>query len=244
MTRRACGLVVIVGLLGGAAAVAHAGPGGFTFTPPPGWIDVSRGAPEAQRQRAPGALQAQANNPDIAFFAVEPDAGDDGFVENMNAVVQTGKPALLATPAGLAEMEKTLQAELAKQGLTYRALKTEVVKVAGVTSGRLVGELKAPNGAVDLVQYAIPGDHAMATLTFTTAPANLARNEALFEAAAQATRGAVEPRRGSLLLGAILGGAIIGGIVAGIVVLVVMLAKRKRTAVAPAAAPPPGSGPG
>ena len=54
-----------LGLLLGAVAAAGAetGAGGFTFSPPPGWIDISRGAPEAQRQKAPPALLAQADNP-------------------------------------------------------------------------------------------------------------------------------------------------------------------------------------
>jgi hypothetical protein len=231
---------VIVGLVLGAGAVAHAGPGGFTFTPPPGWIDVSRGAPEAQRQKAPAALLAQADNPAIAYFAVEPEVGGDGFYENMNAVVETGKRALLATPQGLAEMEKGLQAELAKQGLKYRALKTDVVKVAGVTSGRLVGELQAPNGAVILIQYAIPGDHAMATVTFTTAPANRERNEPIFEAAVQATRGVVEP---STIASSTMSGALIGGVAGAVGAMTAVLLKRKKKA-APPAAPAPGSGPG
>ena len=32
----------LIGMLLGAAAVAAAGPGGFVFTPPPGWTDVSK----------------------------------------------------------------------------------------------------------------------------------------------------------------------------------------------------------
>jgi hypothetical protein len=211
MSRRARRVdAVLVGLLLGAAAVAHAGPGGFTFTPPPGWIDLSRGAPEAQRQKAPAALLAQANSPATAFFAIEPDGGGERFFAKMNAVVETGKRPPLATPAGLAEAERALQAQFAKQGLTYRALKTEVVKVAGVTSGRLFGEVQGPaGGAIDLIQYAIPGDNAMAMVTFTTTPANLAHNEPIFEAAAQAIRGAVEPHPGSLIAGTSVGGALV-----------------------------------
>src|SRR5689334_2369083 len=117
---------VISGLLLGTAGTAVAGAGGFVFAPPAGWIDISRDAPEAQRQKAPPALLEQANNGQMAYVAFEPDSADDGFVENMNAVVQTGKHPLLATPAGLAEMEKGLEGEIAKRGMTYRPLKIEV----------------------------------------------------------------------------------------------------------------------
>src|SRR5687767_8677696 len=101
--------VVSLGLLLGATTLAGAqaaGTGGFTFSPPPGWIDISRGAPEAQRQKAPPALLAQADNPGMAFVAFDPASADDGFVENMNAVVETGKRPPLMTPAGLDELTK------------------------------------------------------------------------------------------------------------------------------------------
>jgi hypothetical protein len=232
---------VTVALMLGASAVAHAGPGGFTFTPPPGWIDVSRGAPEAQRQKVPAALLARADNPGMAFYAVGPSAGD-GFFENMNAIVETGKRAPLATPEGLAEMEKGLQAEFAKKGVTYRGVKAEVVKVAGVTSGRLVGEAQTANGLINLIQYAIPGDNALAMVTFTSPHAKLVQNEPIFDAAVQSTRGAVEPHRGSLIAGTAIGGALVGGIAGGIGALIAVLAKRRRKTAAAAAGP--GSGPG
>jgi hypothetical protein len=236
--------MVVVWLLLGASAVAGAapGPGGFTFSPPPGWIDISRGAPEAQRQNAPPGLLAQADNPSMSFVAYEPGSEEDGFIENMNAVVETGKRPPLMTPAGLVELEKVLESELGKQGLTYRSLKMEVVKIGGVTAGRLLGELKLPSGAVNLVQFAMPGDNAHTTLTFTTTPDKLAHYEPMFDAAAQATRGLVEPRSSSIGDSA-LRGALIGGIAGGIGALIAGLVKRRKRAAA-AAARPPVSGPG
>lgn len=237
-------VVVSLGLLlaAGGAAGAETGAGGFTFSPPPGWIDISRGAPEAQRQQAPPALVAQADNPGMAFVAFDPASGDDGFVENMNAVVETGKRPPLATPEGLVELEKMLETELGKQGMTYRSLKMEVVKVGGVTAGRLVGEMKVPNGLVNLVQFAIPGKQSHATLTFTTTPDKLAHYEPIFDAAAQATLGAVEPRAGSSIKDSAIRGAIIGGIAGGIGALIAGMMKRRRRAAE--ASRPPASGPG
>jgi len=228
----ACTTVAVsLGILLGSVAVAGAesGTGGFTFSPPPGWIDISRGAPEAQRQKAPPALLAQADNPSMAFVAYDPTSGDDGFLENMNAVVETGKRPPLMTQAGLAELVKMLEGELGKQGLTYRSLKMEVVKIGGVTAGRLVGELKLPSGIVNLVQFAIPGERAHATVTFTTTPDKLAHNEPIFDAAAQATRGAVEPRSSSIAAMAVTG-AIVGGIAGCIAALILGLIKRRKRA--------------
>ena len=193
------GVALGLGLAARAVAGDGTAPGGFTFSPPPGWVDVSRGAPEAQRQKAPPALLAQADK--LAFVAFEPGSEGDGFVENMNAVVQTGKRAPLPTAEGLGEVQTGLTAQFKQQGMTYTPKKLEVVKVAGVTSGRMVGEIKGPMGAIADVIYLIPGKMAYATVTFTTAPDKLAHYESIFEAAAQATRGAVEPPSASQRLG-------------------------------------------
>ena len=222
------GLILGLWLAAGGIAVAEPDNGGFTFSPPAGWIDISRGAPEAQRQKASPALLAMADNPRMPFVAFEPDSDADGFVENVNAVVQTGKRPPLATPAMLAELVKAVEGQLAAQGMTYRSLKQELVKIGGVTAGRLVGELTAPNGHVSLVQYAIPGARAHAMLTFTTVPEKLSHYEPIFEAAAQATRGVVDPSASSSeKLGSFVG-MIVGGLVGGIVTLIAARARRKR----------------
>ena len=233
--------LIAVALLSVGGAAAQADAGGFTFTPPPGWIDVSRGAPEAQRQKAPAELRAQADNPAIAYLAVDLAHADDGFAENMNAVVQTGARPPVPTREGLAEMVKTVQAQAAQQHAEYRSSKMEVVKVAGVTSGRFVGEVRAASGlSTSLVQYVIPGERAFAALTFITTPQKLAEYEPIFEASAQATRGAVEPRPGPQLLGAAIG--IVAGIAAaaiGSMFAIREKARRKAQASTAGAAPGP-----
>jgi hypothetical protein len=247
MTRRARRsggwAIALVPLL--ASANASAGPGGFTFTPPPGWVDVSRGAPEAQRRKAPPALRAQADNPIITFLAMDPEHWDDGFIENMNVVVQTGKNALPSTPEVLAEVAKAAAAEAAKAGLTYRTTKVEVTKVAGVNVGRLTADLTGPGVAAKQVQYMIPGDRSEAMLTYTAAPDSFARYAPLFEASAQATLGAVEPPTRSMVDSARLGG-IAGAIGGALGALLVVRSKRRRQLQRrqQQAPPAPGSGPG
>jgi hypothetical protein len=234
--RTAGGLAI--GLLMLAAGRASAGPGGFTFTPPTGWVDISRGAPEAQRQKAPPALRAQADNPTITYLAMDPEHWDDGFVENMNVVVQTGKRALPATREVLAEVVKAAEAEAKKGNLEYHATKIEVVKVGGVNAGRIEVDMTAPGVESKMVQYMIPGDKSQAMLTYTTTPANFAQYAPLFDASAQATLGAVEAPSSSALgsgqIGAIAGG--IGGAVGGL--LVARARRRKQQEAARAAAPP------
>jgi hypothetical protein len=225
-------------LLVGGAAAAEPAPGGFAFSTPPGWIDVSRGAPEALRSKAPPSVLALSNDPGTAFVAYEPGSDDDGFIENVNAIVRTGERPPLATPAVLNALEKGIKTGAAAQGLTYRSLETDVVKVAGVTAGRLVGELNGPSGAVISVLYAIPGQRAHAMLTFTTTPDKLAHYRPIFDATAQATLGAVEPiDQASYSLGTLVG-IIIGGLAGGLGARAALRAKRKRQAGAPSPSPP------
>ena len=213
-------------------AAAEPGPGGFTFSLPPGWIDISRGVPEAQRRNAPPILLQQADSGQMAFVAYEPNSADDGFIENMNAVVQTGQRPPRMTNETLAEMQKALEAVVAKNGLTYRSLKAEIVKVAGVTAGRMVGEVNPPTGKVNLIQYAIPGKKSHAMLTFTTTPDKLAHFEPIFDATAQATKGAVDAdAQASENLGMLVG-AIAGGIGGAIGAGYFQRARKKRKAAA------------
>ena len=230
-----------IGLLVLAAGSASAGPGGFTFTPPTGWVDISRGAPEAQRQKAPPALRAQADNPSITFLAMDPEHWDDGFVENMNAVVQTGKGALPATPEVLAEVAKAAEAEAAKAGLKYHATKMEIVKLGAVNAGRVEAEMTAPGVVSKMVQYMIPGNKSQAMLTYTTTADHFARYVPLFDASAQATLGAVEAPTSSMLGSAQIG-AIAGAIGGAVGALLVLRSKRRRllqAQAARAATPPP-----
>jgi len=67
----------------------------------------------------------------------------------------------------------------------------------------------------------------------TTTPDKLAHYAPIFEAAAQATRGAVEPQSSSMAAGA-LSGAVIGGIAGAVGAFLAVRAKRKRQAAAPA----------
>jgi hypothetical protein len=229
---RAWSIGLVLGLTLGVAssAAAEPGTGGFTFSPPPGWIDVSRGAPEAQRKNAPPTILKQADSGQMAFVAYEPNSADDGFIENVNAVVDSGKRPPRVTREGLAELEKALEAGIAQSGLTYRSLKVEVVKVAGVTAGRLVGEVNPPSGKVTLVQYGIPGERSWVTLTFSTTPDKLSHYEPIFEAAAQATRGAVDADdQASESLGK-LAGVIAGGLGGAIGAMYFRRSRRKRAA--------------
>jgi hypothetical protein len=228
----------VIALLLAARAAVGAGPGGFTFTPPPGWVDVSRGAPEAQRAQAPPALRAQADDPMYSYVAMDPTRVGSDFVDNMNVVVRTGARPPLYTPESLAEVVKGMEDETKKHGFSVHATRVEVVKVAGVTAGRVVADLQAPGITTKLVQYGIPGDMSHATLTYSTSPESFARNEPLFEASAQATLGAVEASSSSMGTSARIG-AIAGAVGGAVGALLAARMKRRKQLQQVQRQPPP-----
>ena len=64
----------------------------------------------------------------------------------------------------------------------------------GVTVGRLVDEASSDDGkTVARVIFLIPGEDEHAVLTYATGPDELARYEKLFDEAARATKGMVQP---------------------------------------------------
>lgn len=64
----------------------------------------------------------------------------------------------------------------------------------GVTVGRITDEATADDGkTVGRVIFLIPGEDEHAVLTYATAPAELARYEKIFDDAARATKGMVQP---------------------------------------------------
>src|SRR5688500_15961657 len=107
-------LLAAVVLVGGS--LAWASEGGFGFSVPPGWVNLSSDAPESEHKKAPPAMLEQVKAGRHAFFAADLAHGDDGFLENVNAVVQPGSSAV--TQSVLDEFEPAMQAELKKQGVS------------------------------------------------------------------------------------------------------------------------------
>lgn len=201
--------------------------GGFTFQTPPGWVDLSPDAPEAERNKAPAALLEQVKSSGHAFFAADLAHADDGFMENVNAIVQPGSSPV--TAALLDDVELRMRAEIGKQGMSYRVLEKSLVTVAGATAGRVVGELTMQGRVVKQIQYLLPGREHHAILTFSTTPESFAEYQPRFDAAGQATRGTVEPKSRWAKIGArAVRGAIIGGLLGGLAALVMALRKRMK----------------
>jgi hypothetical protein len=206
------------------------GAASFKFHLPDGWVDLSPGAPEANFAQLPPSLAQQIKSSPRAFYGTDVAQGADGFMANVNVQVEPG--AVLVTPALLAEISSAMDEEIKKQGAqSYRLLESGLVKVGGVTSGRYVGELGMGGQIVKQVGYIIPGHEQHAILTYSTTPADFERYRPIFDAAAQATLGAEEPRDfGQRVFRSAGPGALWGGLAGGLVVLLWGSSRKKRRA--------------
>lgn len=208
--------------------LVQAAPGGFTFATPPGWLNISPDAPESERQNVHPESLRVAQSGQYAFYAVE--NGNGGA--NINAIVQTGKQPPRITLAVLDGLEKGALAGAQGLGMTFRIIRKDLVKIGGVTAGRLLSELRGTQGEGDfrVLQYVIPGEMAVATLTFTAPADAFATYERTFEDTAQAMRGAREPS-GGVPWGVIAGAAAAGAMGAS----AAARAKKKQATPPPAA---------
>jgi hypothetical protein len=201
----------------------------FQFQVPPGWVDLSPGAPQENFSRLPPQVVKQIREGNFAFYAADIDHATDGFMENVNASVDHGTEPV--TQKLVDEMAAHMGDEVAKQApdVKLTVLEKNVVDLRGVPAGRLVIEL---SGAMRTkqVQYLLPGVDGHAVLTYSTTPEDFARYQPIFDAAAIATGGVAEPPSSLSKIGrSAWRGALIGGLVALVMIVAGLLAKRRKT---------------
>jgi hypothetical protein len=202
-------------------APAHA----FKFAVPPGWTDLSPGAPADNWKGVPPELAQQVRAGSFAFYAADVAGSNDGFMENVNATVLPGRAKV--TMQVLDQIAADLGAEVSRQlpGVQLQVLEKKLVEIHGVTCGRLVGLMQGAGTRAKQVQYLLPGPTEAAMVTYSTTPEKFAHYEPIFDAAAAATGGLGEGRS---IGDSALRGAIFGGVSAAIAVTLLGLLKMRR----------------
>jgi hypothetical protein len=185
--------LVALALVGFFTAPAHAlVKTRFQFATPPGWTNLSPGAPPSPGlEKVPPALIAQAHSGQFAFFAADLDGAADGFMENVNVIIQGGGAKI--TDEFLHEVGRSISEEAKKAGTDYRVLEMSLSKIGDVTVGRYVGELVLGDRTVKQVGYLLPGHDEHAIATYSTTPADVPRYAPIFDKAALATVGVEDP---------------------------------------------------
>jgi hypothetical protein len=210
-------VAMVAALVGGAALAA---PSPFAFEVPPGWRDLTPGVPESNYTGVPAEVTAQIKKTAPLFFAADVSDLQGRFMTNVRATLVPGSGVV--TDDSLAGYVRDLKAA----GARFDDTDMELDDWNGVTVGKITGELTIGDSTIAQVVYVIPGPESRVFLTYSTMPAELARYAPVFDAAARATRGAVQPvsfleRRG--VRGTLL--AFIGAVIA---LVVIRRAKNRR----------------
>lgn len=227
--RRVMATKTMVLVVAAACWCAPAAAEAFTFRVPPGWVDLSPGAPDANFEGLPPALVSSARSGTYAAVAIDL-RPTDGDPANFNAVVRPG--AQRVTEEAVAYFADGLPRELTRVNplATSRALEHRVVTVGDVHFGRVVMETSVVlGGAMRQLVYVIPGEGQTAVVTYSCPPAQYERYEPIFDAAARATLGAVEPSAPESALERILRRGAVGGILGALGGVVVWLSKKGRS---------------
>ena len=207
---------------------------GFTFKVPDGWTDLSPGAPAANFEGLAPAIMREVKSGKYAAYAMDLAHADDGFAENFNAIVDPGSEPI--TEKLLDAVANGMSGEIAKQaGGSAEVRERSLVTVAGVRAGRLVADIHL--GAINTraMMYILPGKDEHAVVTYSAAPEAFDSYRPIFEAAAQATRGVVEPagfweRIGAGALSGGMRGMLIGAVVGLVMGLFAVLFRKKKPA--------------
>jgi hypothetical protein len=174
------------------SSAAHAAaPSQFVFKVPAGWVDYSEKAAPADIARIPPVVVEEARKNHFAFCAADIDHADDGFMENVNAIVEPGTAKIDMT--FMHQLGESIAEEAKKSGSNHHVVELGLAKAGSVTVGRYVSELGAPPNTVKQVGYILPGKDQHAIVTYSTTPAEFARYAPIFDQAAQATLGVEEP---------------------------------------------------
>lgn len=220
-------------------AVALADAPAFHVDVPPGWVDLSPGAPEANFARLPEELVAQAKSGRFSQIAMDIDHAADGFGENFNVVVTEGRLGRISE-GELDEIAAAVAGEMQKEapGSSYRVVEKSVVVLGGAKSARLVADFDMNGLKMRQMAYLVPGPKSHAAITYTATPETFAAYRPAFEASAASVKGAAEPGFdwGGALSRAGRSAAV--GAVIGLVVALFGLASRRRLKTKDLPAPP------
>jgi hypothetical protein len=163
----------------------------FQFSVPPGWTKLAPDVPPSELAKVPPVLVEQAKGGRFAFFAADLAGPDDGFIENVNVLIDPGATAITST--FLKQVVDSIGDEVKKSGAQYRVVESGLTKVNGVSVGRYVGELTMAGVTVKQIGYLMPGKNQHAILTYSTTREKFSEYQPIFDKAAQATLGVEEP---------------------------------------------------
>ncbi len=173
-----------------SSAYAQA-PSPFSFVVPQGFVNLSTGQPEGNWAGINPQVKQMVQGGNFAFYAADKAGMGDGFMENVNVTLAASPGPI--TDESLRTFASQMDGELKKatNGTGgYTPVSWKVVQIGGVTSGRLVGLTRLPGVVTKQIAYIVPSGPTTAIITYSTTEKAFAKYERIFDAAAQATKGA------------------------------------------------------
>ncbi len=213
----------------------------FRFPVPPGWVDLSPGAPAANFEGLAPDFVKTLRSGQFRAFAFDVAHTERGFTPNFNAVAMD--PPTRVTEANEADLAQALFGPIQKQMAGAALVEKGIVEVGGVKSLRIVYDSEMGGTPLRQMAVLVPGVPNTAVVTYTALRDQFASLRPAFEAHVARIEGAREDGGVSIvgpvardgLVGALVGAAV--GLGAGFVTW-----RRKRAARSSgaAASTPPG----
>jgi hypothetical protein len=192
---------------------------------PPGWRDLTPGVPEANYAGVPSDVADKIKKIAPLFLAADVAHAHGRFMTNVRATLVGGSGPLNAKE--LAGYVDAFQAD----GGNFVEKDHVLDDWNGVTVGKIVGELTIANHVFAQVAYVVPGTEGRVFLVYSTLPDELAGYAPIFDAAARATKGAVQPV--SILERPGVRGLILGFVGAALALVIIRRARARRLAAPP-----------
>jgi len=206
-------MVAVVASVALAAAAASSDAAELKFHAPQGWIDLSRGAPEANFDSAPAKLAELARSGGFDAVAYDKRTGAIMLVK-----VQDGTFAI--NDFMLGAMSKGMEMFAKASGTKMELLSKDIREIGGVRVGRAVYALQR-NDMRQLI-YFIPGRQKYAALTYTVGTAYFDGMVGALDEAAARTEGIHQEASPGVVQRELVGGVVAVALCAiGIAVLLV-----------------------
>jgi hypothetical protein len=163
----------------------------LVYSIPPGWVDLSPGAPAANFAKLRPAFLAQVRSGNFELFALDKKSGEAFEPRLFAESVAADRPI---TAIALAAYAEETRKKFIASGASAAVLKKELITIGGAVGGRVLLEKlekKEKAAAQRVLIYLIPDGDLRVSLSFVSDAATFEQHQPVFEAAASATTGVV-----------------------------------------------------
>jgi hypothetical protein len=179
---------LIIGLCGPVFSASN-----LKFATPPGWLNLSPGAPAENFTKIPEATAKAFKDAKVVAAAMDVDAKTgDGGANMVAEILHTSFPI---SETSMKEFgTQMVESASQKSGSKYTLSTTGILQISGVTCGRSVSETQTKLGtALTQVTYVLPDGPDLGIMTVTIATKHFKKNESALDEIARSVTGIRAP---------------------------------------------------